>query len=191
MGSDGRSPGTAAPLRRLVSRLFFYRRLRIRAKLFLITLLVLVGLGGSFTLFFTLVERVKIGGGAYLNIRKNMALLQAISLLKSDLNQVRAEMLAFATELDADSADQIKSGITELKSAVEERFAQSLSQFSTEDKRLAFEDVRSTWQEFCQTLDQEISPLVGAKKTARPAISHSASRRNATRGSSTRLTPWS
>jgi methyl-accepting chemotaxis protein len=151
-------------LKQLTVHLLFYRHLRIRAKLSLITLLVLVGLGGSFALFFTLVERVKIGGGAYASIRENMALLQTMSLLKSDLNQVRAEMLAFATEQDADSAEQMKGAITILKSSLEERFAQALSRLASEEKRLAFEDVQSTWREFSETLEQEMVPLVNSGK---------------------------
>jgi methyl-accepting chemotaxis protein len=163
MKEDGVMPGVSR-LKQLTARLLFYRRLRIRAKLSLITLLVLVGLGGSFALFFTLVERVKIGGGAYTSIRENMALLQTMSLLKSDLNQVRAEMLAFATEQDADSAEQMKGAITDLKSSLEERFAQALVRLSSEEKRLAFEDVQSTWREFSETLEKEMVPLVNTGK---------------------------
>lgn len=153
-----------AVLKRLSERLAFYRRLRIRGQLTLITLLVLIGCGGSFALFFTLVDRVKIGGAQYREIRSNMTQLEAIALLKADLNQVRAEMLAFATEKDRDSAAQIETALEILKTTIEERFTTTRGLMPTDEKRLSFDDARSTWQEFYQTLRQEIVPLVGSGK---------------------------
>ena len=155
-----------AGLKRLFDSLLFYRRLRIRGKLSLITLVVLLGFGGSFALFATLVDRVKIGGAQYRELRGNMTLLEAIGLLKSDLNQVRAEMLALATEVNRDSATQIEDGLESLKTTIEERFTTSRGLLTSEEKRLSFDDAKSTWQEFYQTLQQEVVPLVSAGKSA-------------------------
>jgi len=155
-----------AGVKRLFDSLLFYRRLRIRGKLSLITLLVLVGFGGSFALFSTLVNQVKIGGARYQEIRSNMTLLEAIALLKSDLNQVRAEMLALATEENRDGATQIEAGLESLKTSIEERFTSARGLLASEEKRLSFDDAKSTWQEFYQTLRQEIIPLVGSGKNA-------------------------
>jgi len=155
-----------ARLNRLFDSLLFYRRLRIRGKLSLITLLVLIGFGGSFALFATLVDRVKIGGAQYQELHGNLTLMEAIALLKSDLNQVRAEMLALATEENRDGATQIEAGLENLKTSIEERFTAARGLLISDEKRLSFDDAKSTWQEFYRTLRQEIFPLVSAGKNA-------------------------
>jgi methyl-accepting chemotaxis protein len=153
-----------AALQKLADRLLFYRRLRIRGKLFLITLVVLLGFGGSFALFSTLVDKVKIGGAQYREIHGNLTLMEAIALLKSDLNQVRAEMLALATEENSDSAAQAATALVGLKTTIDERFTATRALLGSEEKQLAFEDAQSTWREFYETILQEIIPLVSAGK---------------------------
>ncbi|MDP2158345.1 MAG: hypothetical protein Q8K68_11625, partial [Nitrospirota bacterium] len=83
------------------------RNMRMRNKLWLLSLIVLIGLAASLLSSFFLLSRVRIGSEIYVKIRTNRDLLEKIAIQASKLNNYRAEIAIVIDEADADKTKQI------------------------------------------------------------------------------------
>ncbi|MCM2264613.1 MAG: methyl-accepting chemotaxis protein [Desulfuromonadales bacterium] len=136
--------------------------MKLRSKMMLLAVGMLAGLVCSSALGLILVNQVKVGGPIYQNIRDYKGLLEHFAMLKSDLNQVRGEVLSMILVKDSDKIAQLRSNLSSLYDNVTERFDTMQSLNLDEEKRIALQDALTTWQEFKGTIDSEVIPQVEA-----------------------------
>ena len=138
------------------------RNLKMRKKLWLLTIVVLLGLATSFATGLYLISKVRIGSGVYNTIKGNKEVLEQIAKLSSKLNNFRADMSIIIDETDHDKTSQIRSNLGRLKGEIEEGFAGLLTQIESEEKKVTIEDAQKTWAEFMATVEGEFLPAVSA-----------------------------
>ena len=134
--------------------------MKLRNKMLLLAVGMLVGLACSVGFSLVLVNQVRVGGAIYQDIIDYKGLLEQIALLKSDQNQVRGEVLSMIMERDQDKIEQIRTSLDYLYSDVNGRFEATQTLDIDEEKRVALEDARNTWQEFQSTIQTEVTPLL-------------------------------
>jgi methyl-accepting chemotaxis protein len=106
------------------------------------------------------VSEVKVGGRLYMTIKQSKDALEQFALLKSDLNQIRAESAGLIGEPDADKRTQIKGIIEQLSKDANEKFALLVKLAASEETKLAINDAKSTWEEFAATMENELIPAL-------------------------------
>ncbi|MFA4827946.1 MAG: methyl-accepting chemotaxis protein [Thermodesulfovibrionales bacterium] len=146
-----------------VKKLAFFKNLKLRPKLFLIMAVVLVGFVSSLFMGAYIINQVRVGGGLYKEIKNHKNTLEAIALLKSDLNQVRGELATLISETDKDKMNQVQAKITELKKEIDSKFSGIIAMMvSNEEKQIAIQDAQTTWTEFITTADNELLPAINS-----------------------------
>jgi methyl-accepting chemotaxis protein len=134
----------------------------LKIKMSLLAAIVFIGFLTSILTGLLVVRQVRIGGEIYGTIKAYKALMEGVALLKSDLNQVRAESFNLILESDPDKISQIEASLSELKSGIDSRFAATLQLTQEEEKKIALQDALATWSEFAQTVTSEVVPAVRA-----------------------------
>ena len=134
----------------------------LRTKMSLLAAIVFIGFLTSILTGLFVVRQVRVGGEIYGTIKAYKALMEGVALLKSDLNQVRAESFNLILESDPDKISQIEASLSELKSGIDTRFAATLQLTQEEEKKIALQDAQATWSEFAQTVTREVVPAVRA-----------------------------
>ncbi|MBI5641604.1 MAG: MCP four helix bundle domain-containing protein, partial [Nitrospirae bacterium] len=142
----------------------FGKGLKIRYKMLLIAVLVLIGFASSTTVGLYTLNQVKVGSGLYNKIQNYKNSLERIALLKSDLNQVRAEMTVLINEPDKDKIELITGGIRELQTDIETGFSETLKSIDVEERRIPIQDAQATWHEFIATVHEELLPAVSREE---------------------------
>lgn len=141
------------------------RNVQLRKKLWLLTIVVLVGLACSFGSGLYLISEVRIGSSLYQKIKSNKDILEQIAKLSSKLNNYRADMSIIIDETDQDKASQIKSNLDRLKGEINEDFTGLLTLIGNEEKKVTIQDAQATWSEFTATVDSELLPAVSSGKS--------------------------
>jgi methyl-accepting chemotaxis protein len=156
----------------LFRKLSFGRNLKIRTKLFMVTGIVFAGLIFSTGMGIYMMEKVRVGSDLYRTIQTYKDSLENIALLKSDLNQIRAEITSTVVETDADKTAVHVDKINELKTEIAGKFNVILESLETEEKKIVILDAEATWSEFLSTMDDEVLPAVfeDDRNTARELI---------------------
>lgn len=134
----------------------------LRIKMSLLVAIVFIGFLTSILTGLFVVRQVRVGGEIYGTIKAYKALMEGVALLKSDLNQVRAESFNLILESDPDKISQIEGSLNELKNGIDSRFAATLQLTAEEEKKIALQDAQTTWSEFAQTVTDELVPAVRA-----------------------------
>jgi len=151
--------------------------MKLRMKMLLLAVGMLAGLACFVGFSLVLVDQVRVGGAMYQTISDYKGLLEQLALLKSDLNQVRGEILTLIMERDQDKIEQNRTNLGYLYGDVNDRFEALLSLNISEDKRISLEDAQTTWQEFSSSIETEVTPLVlGEDYTAALEISNGVQR---------------
>lgn len=138
--------------------------MKLRTKMFLLLAAVLAGFVITVLMGLQTVQEVRVGSSLYITIKENKYLLERIALLKAELNQVRAEGLNLILETDRDKDALIEQDIGELTETIEVHFAEALAQVQTEEKRIALEDAKHTWDEFSADLSGDFIALVRSEQ---------------------------
>lgn len=155
------------PLTRLAALGNIFSRLKMSDKMILLSVIVFIGFLVSTLASVYTVSEVKIGGRLYTTIKQSKDALEQFALLKSDLNQIRAESLALIGESDPDKRTQMKTVIEQLSSDANEKFATLVKLTTSEEKQLAIGDAKSTWEEFASTMSGELIPALESGDTAK------------------------
>lgn len=142
-----------------------FANFKMRDKMILLLLIVFVGFLVSTLASVYTVNEVKIGSRLYVTIKESKDALEQFALLKSDLNQIRAEAAGLIGEPDGDKRAQIKEIISQLSSSANEKFAALVKLSTTEEKQIAINDAKSTWEEFSATMTDELIPALDAGNT--------------------------
>lgn len=145
-----------------VKKLAFLKNLKLRLKFFFIMAVVFAGFVSSFFIGAYLINQVKVGGGLYKEISNKKDSLEAIALLKSDLNQVRGELATLMSETDKDTMTQTEAKITELGKEIDSKFSGIIAMLHNEEKKIAIQDAQATWTEFITTADNEFLSAVNS-----------------------------
>jgi methyl-accepting chemotaxis protein len=143
---------------RLLRRLRPELGLGIRAKLLLLALLALGGMTATLGLNTWTLSTVRIGSPLYAQIAFYKDSLEALALLRADLNQVRAELAALAAEANPERIPPFKAHLQELKGVVLDDFGRVQAALRDEQDRAGMDDARATWDEFVSTMDDAVIP---------------------------------
>jgi methyl-accepting chemotaxis protein len=154
-------------LTRLASLGNIFSRLKMRDKMILLSLIVFIGFLVSTLASVYTVSEVKVGGRLYVTIKQSKDALEQFALLKSDLNQIRAESLGLIGESDSDKRSQMKAVIEQLSKDANEKFALLVKLTASEEKQLAISDAQTTWEEFSATMTNELIPALEAGDAAK------------------------
>jgi methyl-accepting chemotaxis protein len=141
------------------------RDLPIRLKMTFLAVMVLGGFALSVGMSAYLDRRARIGGETFQEIKLDRILMELVALQKADLNQVRAELGTMTDEgQNADAIRTSRESIEALRGAIEKRFADLQGLSLSEEKRLAIDDARATWNEFFGSIDAQIMPALQAER---------------------------
>jgi methyl-accepting chemotaxis protein len=152
---------------RLVSLGHIFAMQKMKTKMTMLTIIVFIGFLSSTLASIYTVSEVKVGGRLYSTIKESKDALEQFALLKSDLNQIRAESAGLIGEPDADKRSQIKGIIDNLSKDSNDRFALLGKLSTSEEEKLAVADAKSTWEEFSATMNDELMPALDAGDTAK------------------------
>lgn len=145
---------------KLVRRLDFATRMKIRTRMLFLTAVVFFGFIITLGLAFHTVSQVRIGSSAYQRIKADKDLIEQITMLKSDLNQVRGELLNLVAGAGSDGQERINEEIRRLAEEINGTFATILKLTDSEEEKVAVQDAQATWQEFADTTENELVPAV-------------------------------
>ena len=140
----------------------FISNITIRKKLFVIAAFTLVLFIISFSGSYYVLNRVKIGSSLSDNLELHYQNLGAITLLKSDLVEVRNQLLNLLLERDKDRMSRFQKKIADISSRVDTLFANIVSAISDEDVKTLVAAGRFTWNEFKLTRDKVLIPSIMA-----------------------------
>jgi len=138
------------------------KNIKLRNKLWLLSLIVLAGLAASTLSGVFLLSKVSIGSDLYQKIKVNKDLLENIAKLESKLNQYRAEMSILIDESNRDKAAQIRSSMDTQQAAIGRDFTGLMSAISSDEKKVTLQDAVATWTAFMETVEKELFPAVAA-----------------------------
>lgn len=122
-------------------------------------LLMLFGIGT--------VDKIKVGSKLYMEIKNNKDLLEEITLLKVDLNEIRALLLTMLAITNRDTLNQLHHKIKELSRNIDTELNKTIDLIKEEEMKTALALAQSTWREFRDTRDNEIIPAIFSKDTAK------------------------
>jgi len=161
-------PGKLSIFRRLANpgklsflgKLNLLKFLRIKTKMMFLLFVVFIGFLLAIFMGITTVESVKIGGKTYAKIINSKDSIEQIALLKSDLNQIRAEIVYYIDETDPDKMQSIQNDIDALIEEINTKFDTIVKMMMSEEQKLAIQDGQATWLEFADTLQTEVIAAV-------------------------------
>lgn len=139
---------------------------KMKTKMSLLSVIVFIGFLVSTLASVYTVGEVKIGGRLYVTIKESKDALEQFALLKSDLNQIRAESAGLIGESDPDKRAQLKGVIGQLTTDANEKFALLGKLSSSEERKIAIHDAQTTWEEFAATMVNELIPALERGDTA-------------------------
>jgi len=134
--------------------------MKLRDKLLLLTIVIFIGFAASIVMGILVVNKVRIGSGAYQEIKNNQQGLERIALLGSSLNRFRVMTGALIAEQGADRRSQIEGAIAELRTDIDAKFADLGVAVGQGASASAIIDARETWSEFFRAVENEIIPAV-------------------------------
>jgi len=143
---------------KLRQKLNFADRMKITTRMLSLILVVFLGFFISLGMGYYTINEVKIGSKIYSSIKNSKDSIEQIALLKSDLNQIRAELINLIDETSSDGQQQILGNLQQLTSDINEKFNTILTKLESEDKKVAVQDAQVTWQEFSNTMENEQIP---------------------------------
>lgn len=139
-------------------RLNFVSNLKIKTKMLLLIAVVFVGFVVALTMSYYTISQVKVGSKIYTNIKNSKDSIEQIALLKSDLNQVRAELIVLISQTDTDEQQKTLEDLQQIAVDIDEKFAATIKKLESEDMKVAVQDAQITWQEFLDTMQNEQIP---------------------------------
>jgi methyl-accepting chemotaxis protein len=138
----------------------FLKYLRIKTKMLFMLAVVFIGFILAVFMGFSTVNTVKIGGKTYAKIIKAKDSIEQIALLKSDLNQIRADIIYYVDETDPDKMESTRNDINKLIEEIDVKFDTIVKMMASEEQKLAIQDGQATWREFADTLQTEVIAAV-------------------------------
>lgn len=142
------NPGTASPGMKLRTRMFL-----LSLASFAATLIVALLCG-------LLINDVRINGPNYQIIRNSKDALEKIALLKSDIHQMSAEVMAFIAEHDRDNANALFEHIKDRADDIDFKYEDVQRLIESHEKRKDLAKAEGIWAEYKKTLLLEIVPAV-------------------------------
>jgi methyl-accepting chemotaxis protein len=144
-----------------------FAKLKMKTKMILLSAIVFIGFLISTLASVYTVGEVKIGSRLYKTIKQSKDALEQFALLKSDLNQIRAESLDLIGESEPDKRSQMKEKISQLSKEANDRFALLAKLSISEENKVAIQDAQSTWEEFSATMENELMPALESGDTGK------------------------
>jgi methyl-accepting chemotaxis protein len=145
---------------RVIEKMNVMKRLRIKTKMMFLLAVVFIGFALTMFLGYSTITAVKIGGTTYRQIIAAKDSIEQIVLLESELNQIRADIISYIDETDADKMQAIQGDIDALIQKINGKFDAVGKMIKSEEMRIAILDSQATWVEFADTMQQEVMVAV-------------------------------
>jgi len=145
------------------------KNLSLKTKFYFILFILVISFLSVLTLYVQSLNKTKVGGHYYAEVKKHSEELQKISTLKYNLSEVRVALLNLINETDKEKIPLLKTSIENLSHTIDGTFSDLLdaSKTGTMDSSETLKEARSVWQEFRNTRDQEIIPSIISGNTAK------------------------
>ena len=130
--------------------------LTVRTKMFMLSAVAFVGMLIVTVISLCLINSVRIGGPAYKTIRKDMAALESIALLKSDLYQINTEVQNVVQKTDKVNLDKKIAFINELTGDIDLNFGKVMKSVESASTLEIINKAKVIWSEYKRTLLEEI-----------------------------------
>lgn len=141
--------------------------MKIRNKLFLLVVFCGAVFAVSNVVMIFFVRQIRIGSPLYEEIRGHEYVLWRVSLLKSDMNQVRAALLTLLDIQGEDERDRLAAQIRDLTASIDGTFGELLGKNEERDIRALVSSAQDAWRAFRDTRDRDIIPAIYAGDRAR------------------------
>jgi len=136
------------------------KNISLKSKLTLMAGIAIASLILSLAVSMFFMNNVRIGSKKYYEIKNYKDSIEQLAALKSDLNEVRAVLLTLLIETDKDKMRSLDSEIKELTTAIDSKFQETIDKISEEEIKTAITSAQGTWEEFKNTRDNELIPLI-------------------------------
>jgi methyl-accepting chemotaxis protein len=133
-------------------------------KLSLMAVLILVGMATIVMINLYATERVKIGGPLYDQIRERQAVLENLTQLRSDLNELRALLATMILEPTLAEMELSKKRVGQLEMAVGARLDAIGSSVKDDTERSAVLDAKEAWEQSVASTGRDFTAAVDAGK---------------------------
>lgn len=143
-----------------LGKLNLLKSLRIKTKMMFLLAVVFIGFLLAIFMGISTVETVKIGGKTYAKIINAKDSIEQIALLKSDLNQIRAEIIYYIDETEPDKMENTQTDIKKLIEEINIKFDKIGKLMMSDEQKLAIQDGQATWHEFADTLQTDVIAAV-------------------------------
>jgi len=134
--------------------------LTLRTRMFLLSLVSFTAILVVIVLGVLLLNEVRINGGPYKTIRNSKDALEKIALLKSDIYQLQGEALSYMHERDQATAQTLLQKIQDHTDDIVFKYEDVLELIESPQKREAIVKAEAIWDDYRQTLLEEIIPSV-------------------------------
>ncbi|QSQ18977.1 methyl-accepting chemotaxis protein [Pyxidicoccus parkwayensis] len=132
------------------------RRLTVRLKLMLLTVVILAAFVASHAVQASMLERFRVGGPVYAALASHARTYDTVQALLGELNAARAVLHLMLLPTSADREKQLQGQWEEVAEGVDARFAEALSATDAPDARLYLEDARGTWSGYGKALREQV-----------------------------------
>ncbi len=134
--------------------------MKLRTRMFLLSLASFAATLIVALLCGLLINDVRINGPNYQIIRNSKDALEKIALLKSDIHQMNAQVMAFIAEQDKDDANTLFEHIKEHADDIDFKYEDVQRLIESHEKRKDLAKAEGIWTEYKKTLLLEIVPAV-------------------------------
>lgn len=134
--------------------------IKVRNKLIVLVVLFCFSIFLSIVASLYTLNDVKIGSVLYKKIKLHNELLWGVTLLKSDLNEVRATLLTLMGSTEKEKMDKLRGKIEELSNNINLTFEKMLKSIIDKDVKSALIEANTQWQDFRNTRDTELIPAI-------------------------------
>ncbi|WP_163998957.1 methyl-accepting chemotaxis protein [Pyxidicoccus caerfyrddinensis] len=132
------------------------RRLEVRSKLMLLTVVILAAFVASHAVQVSTLERFRVGGTVYGQLSRHARTYDTVQALLGELSAARAVLHLMLLPTSADRQKQLQGQWEEVAAGVDARFAAALSVAEAPDARLYLEDARGTWGGYTKALHEQV-----------------------------------
>lgn len=134
--------------------------LRLRTRMFLLSASACIALVTVIVLGALLLDTVRINGAQYMSIRNSKDALEKIALLKSDIYQLNSEVLNFIAVRGQTEGQALLAKIKDHSDDIDFKYSDVQRLISSKEKREAIIKAEAIWNDYRQTLLEEIIPAV-------------------------------
>lgn len=128
------------------------RRIGVRRKLALLTLVILAAFAVSHAAQVALLERFRVGGPVYVALTRNVHASETVHALLGELHASRALLHLLLLPATADRDAQLRAQWEAVAAGVDARFAAALAATDAPGPRLHLEEARASWSGYAGAL---------------------------------------